>query len=130
MDTVLAYQDDVIIFGATREEYNLRVKSVLSRTSSSMQTKSSLASPSWVQNQYDRLSAGLKTLVGMESPRIQSHLRFIPNLATRTQMLFSVQLSDEWQWTDECQRTLHRSMKFIAHRPILAPLVPKNLLCW
>lgn len=79
----------------------------------------------------------LKPLVGMKSPRDQSHLRsilrclqyhsrFTLNFATKSQTMPSAQSSDEWRWTDECDRILCRLIIDIGDRPKLTPFVPKK----
>lgn len=81
---------------------------------------------------YEQDPEGLKSLIGVEPPRDQSHphsilgclqyyYRFIPNFTTRAQTLLSSQPSDAWSWTDECSL-----IKDINDRPTLTPFAPNK----
>lgn len=117
LDRVMAYRDDVIIFGATREENYSRLKSVLNRLIQGKmfiklaKCKFGVCELEFLGFEisatgYQPDPERLELLVGMNSPWNRRHLcfimgclhsysPFIPNFTTREQLLSSVQLPGE-----------------------------------
>ncbi|VDP95000.1 unnamed protein product [Echinostoma caproni] len=122
-DGVLAYQDNVLIFGLNKKEHDARLTQLLERFS----VRNVAIKPSKCVFGVSELeflgfivdSRGYRPdltrfnpLTKIESPKDQKHLRsvmgcpqyysrFIPNFATRAQPLFRARCSDAWEWSVE-----------------------------
>ncbi|VDP21430.1 unnamed protein product [Echinostoma caproni] len=125
LDGVLAYQDDVLIFGPNKKEHDARLTQLLERFAAGNVAIKAV--------QVTRF----KPLTNIESPKDQTHLRsvmgclkycsrFIPNFATRAQPLFGAQCSEAWEWSVECEDILRDLIRCVTDRPVLSPFSPSK----
>ncbi|VDP91295.1 unnamed protein product [Echinostoma caproni] len=146
LDGVLAYQDDVIVFGKTKAEHDDRLLRLLERFSkknvSIRASKCMFSSPELEFSGFTVDAKGYRPdpsrfppLTELESPRNQNQLisimgclqyysRFILNFATKAQPLFAAQSTTEWKWTTEYEQILRESIQMITGRPVLASFCP------
>ncbi|VDP93456.1 unnamed protein product [Echinostoma caproni] len=128
LDGVLAYQDDVLIFGINKKEHDARLTQLLERVAA----RNVAIKPSKCV-----FGTRFKPLTNIELPKDQTHLRsvmgclqyysrFIPNFATRAQPLFRAQCSDAWDWSVECEDILRGLIHCVTDRLVLAPFSPSK----
>ncbi|VDP89353.1 unnamed protein product [Echinostoma caproni] len=148
LDGVLAYQDDVLIFGLNKKEHDARFTQLLERfAAKNVAIKpfkcvfgvSELEFLGFAVDSrgYRPDPTRFKPLTNIESPKDQTHLRsvmgclqyysrFIPNFATRAQPLFCAQCSDAWEWSVECEDILRGLIRCVTDWLVLAPFSPSK----
>ncbi|VDP90102.1 unnamed protein product [Echinostoma caproni] len=150
LDGVLAYQDDVLIFGLNKKEHDDRLTQVLERFASrNVAIKPSKCVFGVSELEFLRFTVDsrgyrpdptlFKPLTNIESPKDQTNLRsvmgclqyysrFIPKFAKSVQPLFRAQCSDAWEWSAECEDILRGSIRCVTERPVLARFHLQNRL--
>ncbi|MDY6929942.1 MAG: RNase H-like domain-containing protein [Pseudomonadota bacterium] len=143
---VLAYQDDVIIAGKTKEEHDRHLMALLQRLAERnvaiRPTKCVFASTELQFLGFNVSSKGYRpdpqryhALIDIASPSnpaqlrsvlgcLQYYSRFIPNFATKAQPLFVAQSAEEWTWSEECEICMRDLINTITKRPCLEPFSP------
>ncbi|VDP95190.1 unnamed protein product [Echinostoma caproni] len=148
LDGVLAYQDDVLVFGLNKKEHDARLTQLLERFAArnvAIKPSKCVFGVSELEflgftvesRGYRPDQTRFKPLTNIESPKDQTHLRsamgclqyysrFIPNFVTRAQLLFCDQCSDAWEWSVECEDILRGLIRCVTDRPVLAPFSPSK----
>ncbi|VDP23364.1 unnamed protein product [Echinostoma caproni] len=143
LHVVLAYQDDVLIFGLNKQEHDARLTQLLERSVPKnvaielfkcVLGVSELEFPGFTVDSrgYRLYPTRFKPLTNVKSSKDKTHLRsvmeclqyytrFIPNLVTRSQPPFRFQCSDDWDWSVECEEILRGLILCVTDRPVLAP---------
>ncbi|VDP72807.1 unnamed protein product [Echinostoma caproni] len=149
IDGVLAYQNDVLIFGLNKEEQDARLTQLLERFAArnvAIKPSKCVFGVSELEflgftvdgRGYRPDTTRFKPLTNIESPKDQTNLRsvmgclqyysrFIPNFATRAQPLFRAQCSGAWEWSVECEDILRGLIRCVTDRPVLGPFHHQNL---
>ena len=148
LEGVLAYQDDVLIFGMNKNEHDARLTKLLERfvaRNVAIKPSKCVFGVSELEflgftvdaRGYRPDPTRFKPLTNIDSPKDQTHLRsvmgclqyysrFIPNFATRAQPLFRAQCADVWEWSKECEDVLRGLIRCVTDRPVLAPFSPSK----
>ncbi|VDP25652.1 unnamed protein product [Echinostoma caproni] len=146
LDGVLAYQDDVIVFGTTKAEHDDRLLKLLEpiaqKNGSIRASKCVFSSPELEflgftvdAKGYHSDPSCFRPLTELESPRDQNQLRsisgclqyysrFISNFATKAQLLFAAQSTAELKWTIECEQILDEIIQMLTDRSVIASCSP------